>query len=81
MPNPFPVPLFRKQTQDNLNNGLLCEGDRKYIVGVLGTMMLTYVDKASKKMCLDVAQALVRKYPFMKETVSINTITSLLLHL
>lgn len=31
--------------------------------------MLTYVDKASKKDCLIVAESLIRRYPFMKEPV------------
>ena len=39
------------------------------MVTVLGTVLLTYVEKASKRQCLSVAQSLVRKYPFLKEPV------------
>ena len=71
IPNPFPIPYFRKYTQANLDKELFTDEDRKYIVSVLGTMLLTYKDSISKHDCRVVAEALVRKYPFLKEPVSI----------
>ena len=69
VPDPFPIPTFRKHTQARLLAKQLTPDDRKYMVTVLGTMLLTYVEKASKRQCLGVAQSLVRKYPFLKEPV------------
>ena len=46
------------------------DDDRKYIVTVLGTVLVTYVQRASRKDCLVVAESLVRQYPFLKDPVS-----------
>ena len=70
IPTPFPIPRFRKHTQMKLDKKLLTSDDRKYMVSVLGTMLLTYVETASKNDCLIVAEALIRRYPFLKEPVS-----------
>ena len=69
VPDPFPIPTFRKHTQTRLVAQQLTPDDRKYMVSVLGTMPLTYIEKAFKRQCLSVAQSLVRKYPFLKEPV------------
>lgn len=69
MPDPFPIPTFRKHTQARLLSKHYTPDDRKYIVSVLGTMLLTYVERASKKHCLIVGESLVRKFPFLKEAV------------
>lgn len=69
MPNPFPIPRFRKHAEQNFGKKLLTDEDRKYVVGVIGTMLLTYVDSVSTKTCTLAAESLVRKYPFLKESV------------
>ena len=46
------------------------DDDRKYIVTMLGTVLVTYVQRASRKDCLTVAESLVRKFPFLKDPVS-----------
>ena len=59
MPDTFSIPTFRKHTQARLLSKQMTPDDRKYTVSVLGTMLLTYVERASKKNCLSVGQALV----------------------
>ena len=44
--------------------------DRKYMVRVLGTMILLHLSRASTTDCDQVAKALIRKFPFLKEYVS-----------
>ena len=45
--------------------------DRKYMVQVLATMILAHVPRASVDDCDHVAKALVQKFPFLKEYVSL----------
>ena len=68
--SPFPIPKFRQHTQNNLEKGVIGDDDRKYIVSVLGTVLLTHVQRASRRDCLIVAESLVRQYPFLKDPVS-----------
>lgn len=70
MPNPFPISMFRGSTEDNLANKRLGEDDRKYMVRVLATMLCTYVQHPTMKNCAVVAESLLRKYSFLKESVS-----------
>lgn len=69
LPDPFVIPSFRGHTQNNLENEKFTESDRKHIVSVLGHVVVSHVQKASKKECDYVANALVRKYPFLVEPV------------
>ena len=55
----------------SLTNKKLCEDDRKYMVHVLATVLLTHVQKPSTRHCEAVGKALVRKFPFLKEYVRI----------
>lgn len=71
VPNPFPIPIFRAHTQQNLDAKKLADDDRKYIVRVLATMLCTYVPRPSMKHCEIVAKSLVLKYAFLKEYVSL----------
>ena len=70
MPVDFPIPVFRPSTEDNLSKKRLADDDRKYIVRVLATILTTYTQRPRMKDCEIPAQALVRKYSFLKESVS-----------
>ncbi len=67
LPKPFPIPKFRQKTETNLESKLLTDTDRRYIVQTLATMLMTYVQRPSLHQCGIVAQALVGKYPFIKD--------------
>ena len=71
VPDPFPVPMLKEDVEKSLSQKKLCADDRKYIVRVLATVLLTHVQKPSMRQCEVVAKALVRKFPFLKEYVSI----------
>lgn len=62
--------MFRKSTEKHLADKRMGEDDRKYMVRVLATMLSTYVQRPSMKDCSVVAESLVRKYSFLKESVS-----------
>ena len=62
--------MFRKCTQDNLQKKIFTDGDRLHIVSVLGHVVCAHVSKASMHDCKLVADALIRKYPFLSESVS-----------
>ena len=47
IPDPFPVPDFRTQTEENLANELLTQSDRKYIFQTLATLLMTYIPRPS----------------------------------
>ena len=64
--------MFRDTTEENLRNKIFYPDDRKYIVRVLATMMLTTGTRATTSDCDHVAKALIRKFPFLKEYVSVN---------
>ena len=67
LPKPFPIPKFRPDTEDNLMKKVLTDGDRKYIVQVLATMMMTHVQKPSLSECGEVAKSLVSEFTFLKD--------------
>ena len=62
--------MFRDSTEENLAKEIYYPDDRKYIVRLLGTMILTTGSRATTNDCDQVAKALVRKFPFLKEYVS-----------
>lgn len=66
IPNPFPIP---ESTENSLSIKRLTGGDRKYIVRVLATMLSTYMQKITTTHCANVANSLLRKYSFLKESV------------
>ena len=70
LPDIFIVPLFRKSTEENLAKKVFYPDDRKYMVRVLATTILSQVSRASMKDCEIVAKALVQKFPFLQEYVS-----------
>ena len=83
LPDPFPIPHFRDHTQKKLENKQFDSDDRKYMVRVLATMLLAHVSRPTMKECEHVARALVQKYPFLDEYVSIKlllVLTGLNLH-
>ena len=59
LPDIFIVPLFRKSTEENLAKKVFYPDDRKYMVQVLATTILSHVSRASMKDCEIVAKALV----------------------
>ncbi|ORU95102.1 MAG: hypothetical protein A6F71_10580 [Cycloclasticus sp. symbiont of Poecilosclerida sp. M] len=63
--------MFRDSTEQNLGKKRLGEDDRKYIVRVLATMLCAYVQHPTMKNCAIVAESLLRKYSFLKESVSL----------
>ena len=75
VPDPFPVPMLKEDVEKSQVRKN-CAGDRKYIVHVLATILLTHVQKPSMRQCEVVAKALVRKFPFLKEYVSIAILFS-----
>lgn len=66
----FPIPVFRPSTEENLANKKIADDDRKYIVRVLATMLLSYVQRPRMDDCDIVARSLLRKFSFLKESVS-----------
>lgn len=70
VPNPFPIPTFRKVTETNFKNKRLDDDDRKYVVRTLTTMLCTYVPNPSTADCEVVAKSLVAVHPFLKQAVS-----------
>ena len=63
--------MFRTSTEENLKNKRLGEDDRKYIVSVLATILCSFILNPSMKDCAVVAESLLRKFSFLKETVSL----------
>ena len=72
IPNPFPIPTFRKSTENNFKDKKLDDDDRKYVVRTLTTMLCTYVQSPSMSDCEVVAKSLVAVHPFLKQTVIID---------
>ena len=54
-------------TETNLSKKILTDPDRKYIVQILATMLMTYVQKPSIQDCLDVSCALLAKHKFLQK--------------
>lgn len=48
----------------------MADDDRKYIVRVLATMLCTHMQRPGMKHCAIVAESLLRKHNFLKESVS-----------
>lgn len=69
VPDPFPIPTFRKLTEINFQAKKLADDDRKYVVRTLATMLCTYVQSPSTADCELVARSLVATHPFLKQHV------------
>ena len=69
VPDPFPIPTFRKSTESNFHAKKLADDDRKYVVRTLATMLCTYVQRPSTADCELVARSLVATHPFLKQPV------------
>jgi len=63
--------MFKEEVETSLSHRKLCDDDRKYVVRVLATVLLTHIQRPSMRHCEVVAKALVRKFPFLKEYVSV----------
>ena len=63
--------MFCTSTEENLKNKRLGEDDRKYIVSVLATILCSFIPNPSMKDCAVVAESLLRKFSFLKESVSL----------
>lgn len=62
--------MFKQDVEDSLAEKKLTDDDHKYMCRVLATVLQTYVQRPSLKQCENVAKALIRKFPFLKEHVS-----------
>lgn len=69
IPDPFPIPIFKEETQNNLERGCYTNEDRLYMVRTLSTMLCTYVQKPTIKDCEIPSQAIADKYPFTMSMV------------
>ncbi len=67
VPQPFPIPKFRPKTEEYLQNKILTDTDRKYVVQTLATVLMTHVQQPSLKDCGLVAKALVGKCEFLRD--------------
>ena len=76
VPQPFPIPTFRPITEDNLQNKILKDTNRKYIVQTLATVLMTHVQRPSLKDCGLAAKALVEKCEFLKDDESDGEVIS-----
>ncbi|XP_065892856.1 uncharacterized protein [Dysidea avara] len=59
VPDPFPIPRFRKATEESFNQKRVADDDLKYVVRTLATVLYTYVQNPSMKDCEVVAKSLV----------------------
>jgi hypothetical protein len=64
---PFPIPTFRHSTEEFLSKKQLLDGDRKYMVQTVATVMMTYKQRPSLGDCALVASSLVQRYPFLAD--------------
>lgn len=55
-------------TETNLEEEKLTDGDRKYMVQTLATVLMTYDQSPSLSTCLVVAKSVVNKFQFLKDT-------------
>ena len=63
----FVLPIFRPETQKNLQAERITERDRRYIVRTLSTMLLSVNPHPSLSDCCVPAQAVVKAYPFLAD--------------
>jgi len=49
LPDPFPVPTFKEDTEESLQHKKLTDNDRKYMVRVLATVLQTHIQRPSMK--------------------------------
>lgn len=66
----FSIPEFRPSTYSNLQQEILLDKDRKYIVRVLATILMSYVSRPTLGDCAVAAKALVAKHPHLGDTGS-----------
>ena len=64
IPDPFPIPIFKEETQNNLKKGCCTNEDCPYMVRTLSTILCTYVQKPTIKDCKIPSQAIADKYTF-----------------
>ncbi len=67
LPDPFPLPRFRHETDENLKKKILYDTDRKHCVQTVATVLMQYVPKPSLKHCGIVAKEIIKCYPFLKD--------------
>ena len=71
--DPFLIPAFCYATENNLQQGILKDSDRRYMVQTLATLLMSHVPKPSISDCLIVCKALHAKFPFLKEDEVLNS--------
>ena len=70
IPDPFIIPTFRHTTEENLSKKILEDGDRKYIVQTVATLLMTHKQKPTLGECGKVATAVIKTYPFLADSDS-----------
>lgn len=64
---PFKIPKFREETEESLKEEVLTDGDRRYMVQTLATVLMTLVQRPSLADCEVVAQTLIEKFRFLND--------------
>jgi len=67
LPKPFPIPKFWPNTEKNLQSKNLTDGDMKYMVQTLATVLHMYKGPSSLQQCKTVAKAPVTTYQFLQD--------------
>ena len=70
IPDPFIIPTFRHMTEENLSKKILEDGDRKYMVQTMATLLMTHKQRPTLSECGKVATALIKTYPFLADSDS-----------
>lgn len=65
--DPFPIPTFRQSTEQNLSEQQLLDGDRKYMVQTVATVLMTYKQWPSLGDYALVAKSLIEWHPFLAD--------------
>ena len=67
LPDPFPIPTFRRSTEKNLSEQQLLDGDRKYVVQTVATVLKTSKQRPSLGDCGLAAKSLIERHPFLAD--------------
>lgn len=64
----FSVPRFQACTEKSLQEKMISDQDRRYIVRTLATILMGHISDPKMTDCAIAAKALVAKYPFLGDT-------------
>ena len=60
--------MFRRSTEQNLSELQLLDGDRKYMVQTVATVLMTYKQRSTLSDCAMVAKSLIQWHPFLADS-------------